>query len=56
MTYLNAKGGVADSFVKDVRECCAKLLKEPQTEAGGMVGVISTTCRALASQSRIPYG
>ena len=41
MTYLNAKDGVANLFVKDVRECCAKLLKEPPSDTSGMVSVVS---------------
>ena len=28
---------MANSFVKDVKECCAKLLKEPQADTAGMV-------------------
>lgn len=39
VTYLQTKEGVADLFVKDVRECCAKLLKEPHSQTEGMVSL-----------------
>ncbi|KAK2566386.1 Sphingosine-1-phosphate lyase 1 [Acropora cervicornis] len=39
VTYLTTKKGVADSFVKDVRECCAKLMKDPQNNKEGMAAI-----------------
>lgn len=39
VTYLQTKEGVADLFVKDVRECCAKLLKEPHSQTEGMAAI-----------------
>lgn len=37
MTLLHTKEGVADQFLKDVRECLEALLNSPDAEAGGMV-------------------
>ena len=37
MTYLNTQKGVADLFVKDVRECTAKLLNDSSAKTSGMV-------------------
>lgn len=39
VTYLTTKKGVADSFVKDVRECCAKLMKDPKNNKEGMAAI-----------------
>lgn len=39
VTYLTTKKGVADSFVNDVRECCAKLMKDPQNNKEGMAAI-----------------
>ena len=37
VTYLNTQAGVAELFLKDVKECCAKLLNDPQAKTEGMV-------------------
>lgn len=37
VTYLNTQPGVAELFLKDVRECCAKLLNDPLAKTEGMV-------------------
>ena len=37
VTYLNTQEGVADLFVKDVRECTAEILKDPVVKTSGMV-------------------
>ena len=42
VTHLTTKEGVADSFLKDVRECCASLMKEPHNNKEGMVSIYQT--------------
>lgn len=37
VTYLNTQVGVADHFVKDVRECTAEILKDSSVKTSGMV-------------------
>ena len=37
VTYLNTQAGVADLFVKDVRECTAEILKDSSVKTSGMV-------------------
>lgn len=37
VTALNTQPGVADQFIKDVRECTAALLKDPAAKSSGMV-------------------
>ena len=39
MTYLNTQQGVAESFLKDVKDGCAGLLKDPSAKTIGMVNI-----------------
>ncbi|CAH3170637.1 unnamed protein product [Porites lobata] len=39
VTYLNTQAGVAELFLKDVKECCAKLLNDPQAKTEGMAAI-----------------
>jgi len=37
LTLLTTQPGVAEKFIKDVKECTAKLLKDPDAKTTGMV-------------------
>lgn len=39
VTYLNTQAGVADLFVKDVRECTAEILKDSSVKTSGMAAI-----------------
>ncbi|XP_058971919.2 sphingosine-1-phosphate lyase 1 [Pocillopora verrucosa] len=39
VTALNTQPGVADQFIKDVRECTAALLKDPAAKSSGMSAI-----------------
>ncbi|PFX17489.1 Sphingosine-1-phosphate lyase 1 [Stylophora pistillata] len=39
VTYLNTQPGVADQFIKDVRECTAAILKDPSAKSSGMSAI-----------------
>ncbi|XP_020612836.1 sphingosine-1-phosphate lyase 1-like [Orbicella faveolata] len=39
VTYLNTQVGVADHFVKDVRECTAEILKDSSVKTSGMAAI-----------------
>ena len=37
VTLVHTKPGVADRFVKDVRECTAEIMSDPKADATGQV-------------------
>lgn len=45
MTYLHTRDGVADSFLQDMKETVAEIMKSPNAEAGGSVLIIFVDCK-----------